>query len=256
MTALTELPAGKYKKVESLIGDEYPNLAFVFGVLEGKLPGRVYVRNGDADVRTALVVTDSPFCFLLGSASEDMQHEVLNLLRVRRGAKLIYPKGVPVCDELSGRHFEKVTRCHFTLPNPRSALPEIETPSGYSLHRIDSKNFDKLNWKDAVLGIFGSSQRYLEQGYGFCLLHDGQVVSETHGVVGSKYVELGIHTHPDYRGRGLPLSIMTEAARMGHEIGLRTIVSCDRETTGTISIARRLGMRFDYSYDVARNVSP
>ncbi|MFD3537625.1 GNAT family N-acetyltransferase [Streptomyces sp. NPDC058664] len=254
---LTRLEPGEYGTVSGLVDSKYPNLAFVYGVLEGNIPGKVWARHEQGEIKAALVETNSSFCFSLGSVTQSLFTEFQSLVEMKSSVKLVHPSMcVAVGNEANRRGFSEAERFHFTLEGTGNIPSSVcDLPDGFTVKRIDENLFEMLNWREMVLQIFGTAKNYLQNGFGFCLLHGDSVVAEAHGVVGGSFVELGIYTHPAYRRQGLPLIVMAETARLGATRGLTTVVSCDKETTATVSVSLRLGMRWDFAYKVARRTA-
>lgn len=248
---LIPLSAGEYPAMAPLFGPTYPNLAFVHGVLEGKLPGRAWAQRDGDRVTACLLATGSPFCFAAGSLTPAIIEEMLALLRPRPPVKLVHPPGLSLPASASRHGFAEAERLQFSRPDIAGAERRaLEIPEGFELARIDAALFQRLNWREAVLAIFGSAENYLKSGIGYCLLREGRVVTEAHGVVGGGLVELGTFTHPDYRRRGLPLIPLAEVVRRGAAIGLQATSSCDTDRHASAALSCRLGMSQDFRYNV------
>ena len=86
-------------------------------------------------------------------------------------------------------------------------------PEGFQIKRVDlevvkrilSQKFSE-HWV-GVINYFGSPQKFIKEGIGFCIQERERIASIVMGFKASvpitQRVELDITTHPDYRGRGL-----------------------------------------------------
>ncbi|TDD76489.1 GNAT family N-acetyltransferase [Actinomadura rubrisoli] len=236
----------RYAKLASLFGPSYPNLAFVHAALEGKIPAKAWAQQEGDDVSACLIATQSPFCFAAGAITTDLVDEIFALLRDRPPVRLIFPPGTEVIPQ---HGFRKSERIQFSRAEPGgNAFTPAEE---FDLQRTDARLFEKLNWRDMVLSIFGSAANYLMNGYGFCLVRDGRVAAEGHGVVGGGLVELGGFTHPRYRHRNLYTAMSSQIIRYGAKHGLRPVLSCQADNEASVAVANRIGLATDFRYDVA-----
>ncbi|MFB7641920.1 GNAT family N-acetyltransferase [Peribacillus butanolivorans] len=68
----------------------------------------------------------------------------------------------------------------------------------------NSSEFNEDYYKE----YWGSVSNFSENGFGYCILHKGKVVSECTSIFSSlQYSEIDIATHEDYRGQGLHLAL-------------------------------------------------
>ncbi|QXJ21232.1 GNAT family N-acetyltransferase [Actinomadura graeca] len=236
----------RYATLAPLFGPSYPNLAFVHAALEGRIPARAWARHEGDEVSACLIATRSHFCFAAGDLTTDLMDGIYALLRDRPPVTLVYPADQGVAPAAG---FGKAERIQFSRAEPGGAAPA--PPEGFELVRIDERLFEKLNWRDMVLSIFGSAEGYVKHGYGFCLVQDGRVAAEGHGVVGGGLVELGGFTHPHYRRRNLYAAMSAQIIGYGAEHGLRPVLSCLAGNAASVAVARRIGLTRDFRYEVA-----
>jgi GNAT superfamily N-acetyltransferase len=83
----------------------------------------------------------------------------------------------------------------------------VRVPAGYVVERM---NLDLARRVEAELGtedhvhFFGSPEYFCERGIGFCILHEGRIVSAaSSGAFHNAGIEVQINTLPEHRGRGL-----------------------------------------------------
>jgi GNAT superfamily N-acetyltransferase len=87
----------------------------------------------------------------------------------------------------------------------------ISLPEGFQMKRVDIEavkqiliqNFTDFVW---VINFFGSPEKFIEEGVGFCIQEDQKIVciamGYTTAVPLTQSIEMHIATHPDYRGSG------------------------------------------------------
>ncbi|MFE7317597.1 GNAT family N-acetyltransferase [Streptomyces sp. NPDC057555] len=245
---LVELATRDYARIEPLFGSSCPNLAFVRAVLHEKIPGRVWADLGQGAPVACLVATTSPFCFAAGSMSPDFFHAAYDLLKGHGAVQLVHPPE-PGVDALAvDAGFTPARRLQWGQPSSQHwTAPAMDVPKGYELARIDGPAFGRLD-SPMARSIFGSAADYAEHGIGFALHRDGQVAADAHGVIGGDLIELGFHTHPDHRGRGLATALAAHVSRWGTENGLRSVMTFSEHKQASKAIARRIGLVEEFSY--------
>ncbi|NRP21009.1 hypothetical protein LPJGGPFB_04268 [Ensifer adhaerens] len=144
----------------------------------------------------------------------------------------------------------------FARPHPRIRFglaygrqPEAAgLPEGFRLAPIDRALVEAAPGNvDTVTDLFEdwpSADDFLQKGVGFCILHDGDIVSHcaTDSVSGDR-CELGVGTEPDFRRLGLggiaAAATISECVKRGiHGIEWHTHAS----NKGSIAIARNAGL--------------
>ncbi len=251
---LKELSPPAYLSIDRLFGKSHPNLAFVRAVLEQRIPGRVFADFGSAgDPATALVTTGSPFCFLSGPLSPALLGEVDGIIGDRSPVRLVHSNWVleEPAEDFHRFGFKRAERIQLSIPGVQAGDYRVHdrVPDGFTLKRVNAEIFNRLNWRDPVLDIFGTMENYLSRGYGFCILSDGIVAAESHGVIGGGLVELGSITHPEYRRRGFSSITMSESIRHGARMGLAPVTSMDVENEpSSATCTGPLRMSIDFRY--------
>lgn len=247
---LIQLASERYARVGRFFGPDYPNLAFVLGVLERKLPGRVWVLPTEQDVRACLIITDASFCFAAGELDPETLDAMLALVAAQPPVTFVHPQGIDVAAAAAKYGLVEGERRQLGAPAEGPGCPDIDVPSPFELVRIDADLFRNSNWKGAVHRIFGSAENYLEHHYGFGLLLDGTLITEAHGVVGGGRVEIGTYTHEAYRRSGLSSIVCAAAKKHSEKLGLRAEASCDVDKAASIALSYRIGLLDDFRYRV------
>jgi len=151
------------------------------------------------------------------------------------------------------RHYECRT---LAIPDWASRLPQ-----GMSMHHIDSDLLDRVDrgvlkapthtigWTE---NNWGTRENYLRCGFGLCTVHEptNEVVSwSVADCISGDRCEIGIHTHPDFRQRGL--ATLTTAAAVDHALtyGFRMVGwHCNEHNLGSIRTAEKVGFTLERKY--------
>jgi RimJ/RimL family protein N-acetyltransferase len=100
----------------------------------------------------------------------------------------------------------------------------------------------KINW--------GSIAAFQQKGFGFCTLYGNRIVSwSVADCASGDACEIGIHTHEDYRRKGL--ATLTAAAAVDYWLshGGRSVGwHCDEYNLGSIGVAEKVGFRLERKY--------
>jgi GNAT superfamily N-acetyltransferase len=248
---LVEVAAADLPRLVSLFAPDCPNLAFVHAVIDGAIPGRIWAHVRDGEPVACLIATTAPFCLAAGAMSPAFFTEARTLLAGHGDVQLVYPPGPGAGAWAKQAGFAAGRRLHFTRTHFGFIAPPPAVPDGYALVRIDAETFAGLE-SPMARSIFGTAARYAEHAVGFALVKDGQVAADAHGVIGGGLIELGIHTHPDHRRKGLASVVLAAASRWGSGQGLRSVMTCHEDKTPSITLARKLGLTEEFSYPIAK----
>ncbi|MCC3776648.1 GNAT family N-acetyltransferase [Streptomyces sp. UNOB3_S3] len=250
---LVEVATADLPRLASLFDADYPNLAFVHAVVDGAIPGRAWAHFRNGAPVTCLVATTAPFCLAAGAMSPAFFAEAKTLLAGHGEVQLVHPPGPDTGAWAKQAGFTAGRRLHFTHPDIGFIAPPPAVPDGYALVRIDTETFSGLE-SPMARSIFGTGAQYAEHAVGFALVQDGQVAADAHGVIGGGLIELGIHTHPDHRRKGLASVALAAVSRWGSGQGLRSVMTCHADKTPSIALARKLGLTEEFSYPIAKAI--
>ncbi|MFF4161537.1 GNAT family N-acetyltransferase [Streptomyces sp. NPDC001678] len=249
---LVEVAAADLPRLVSLFDTDYPNLAFVHAVIDGAIPGRAWAHFQNGAPVACLVATTAPFCLAAGAMSPAFFAEAKALLAGHGDVQLVHPPdhGADVWAKQAG--FSAGRRLHFTHTDFGFVAPSPAVPDGYALARIDTDTFSGLD-SPMARSIFGTDgAQYTEHAVGFALVKDGRVAADAHGVIGGGLIEIGIHTHPDHRRKGLAFVVLAAVSRWGSGQGLRSVMTCHTDKRPSIALARKLGLTEEFSYPIAK----
>ncbi|HEV7322499.1 MAG TPA: GNAT family N-acetyltransferase [Ensifer sp.] len=237
-----------YSAAHSLLRDLSQVHVAVSAVLDGTIAGDVWIDHFE-EPRVALLSNGDAY-YLAGSPDQAAgSFAALNNL-IPQWAYLF------VEDRWADR-LRDVWSNPFALPHPRVRLglrrPHLigasdALPDGFRLAPIDhallALNPGNLDTLTDLMDGWSSPELFLEKAVGFCVLHEGCIVSHcaTDSVSGQR-CELGVGTEPAYRRRGLAriaaAATVAECVRRGvSKIEWHTHAS----NKGSIAIARACGL--------------
>jgi len=213
-----ELTAAEYDQVQPLFQHIDYHRPAAFTVLEGILPAQVFV---DRRERPSVSLIVSDHCYLAGSMyNAAFNAELLSLLRTnvmpQKEHLFIFTFNdgwLDVLDALLKDHgVTRLVRTSFDFDRDRFREQHHNwrerIPTGYTLRQIDAELAARVS---GPVEIWGSIERFLAHGFGFCVMRDDKVVSNCQTTaVGDRRAEIGIGTEEAYRRLGLATLIKSQ----------------------------------------------
>jgi GNAT superfamily N-acetyltransferase len=127
----------------------------------------------------------------------------------------------------------------------------LAVPEGCELRAVDAALFERLPGRDWTVTMFGSADRALALGLGYCLLRDGEIVCEAFaGPQADGVIELGTGTAEAYRGRGYAAVACAYLIRACEARGYRPFWNAAAGNTASLALARKLGFRGERVFEV------
>ena len=126
-----------------------------------------------------------------------------------------------------------------------------QLPKDCQLHRVDRELFERCLERDLLVSIFGDVETALKNGFGLCLMRDGQILSEAHaGPAALGMIEIGVMTHERHRYRGYATLTCAHLVHACEELGFQTYWNCAKQNQASVAIARKLGYRTMKEYEL------
>lgn len=253
MQQLSLLAGNQYKLVRGFFPPTYPNLPMILGILEGLIPGQVWVDSASAP-HAVLVLSQAPYGFLAGEISSELFVKIDELLRKKPVVKLTYEPNPTQSIDLTEFGFTISPRFQLTLAqNKRLRI--------FSSHKIKRNSFSQdliilpkqINnepffkrciWHTLIESIYGTARQYFRHSFGYALWDETNqlVISEAHAISCQTKIEIVTVTHEDYRGQGFATSVCQLLLEEAFKRNLKPVWSCEQTNLVSINLANRLGL--------------
>ncbi|MHB8128293.1 MAG: GNAT family N-acetyltransferase [Mobilitalea sp.] len=238
-----------YKKVETLITSH--NELSVFAVINGIIPGEVYVNNVDSP--TAVLVQtsecnlvagntkDADFCFAISS--------VLDFWDQLTPDTEEWEELIPSIHE--NKFVKKCKRRLYTLSHEEWNKPEIHLAQGYVLEKVDLTHLKKGYYENADKVLewvknWGEEDAFLTYGTG-CYIRDKKTIISwsLSDCCWNNEIAIGVHTDIRYRNRGFGKIVaaanIMECFSKGYQ---RIHWLCVDTNKGSVAIAEKNGFTY------------
>lgn len=250
---LARVPTEAFGRVRPLIPHGIGHVTFSLGILDGRMPGQVWVDDPD-EPRTAIVMSDADFGLVFGEPVANLVRESLPAMLAENNAEK---------PELVATSPAWATALSF-LGEPRrrneyhfAGLPPGVTrilPPTYRLAPIDvaiARMFEGAVDPWVVEAVWGGPERFVERAFGWAVLSDdGSLASFcTVCAIGGGEAEVEIGTDPGHRRRGLALAAGARFIVESLSRGLTPAWTCSTGNAGSERLAELLGFQFVRTVD-------
>ena len=246
-----------FDKVNGLLTKGKVIPTFAYSVLNHYIRGAVYADSSTP--KTVLIGTDSGVYFVVGEVNnQDFNDFLLKLYDQRKKINarftLFSSNGNWDCviESQFKDKLRQMSRYAFHYDG-KKRLDNKELAKEYSLRRINEEllvNSSEFN-EDYYKEYWGTVSNFCKNGFGYCILHNGEVVSECTSIFSSlHYSEMDIATHKEYRGKGLASIIAI--AFVDHCLENNKIPrwDCDIDNKSSIKLAGKLGFVNPVQYNI------
>ena len=227
-----------------------PHISYVLdSIVEQNTPGQIFVNN--LDLPSISITWDKGPIFYFGSTVNDeveykkaagfLKEEILNTnVKKRLGvAKLYYPS----------TRWEKVILDSFKEYNPSIRMRRINQhnlenipPASSSTGNIVIKEIDHE---------IGSKDKFLDHGFGYCALVDGEIVCRCRAEYVSKsFCGIGISTDEKFRRRGLASITTSKILEKCKQLGITPYWESWKKNIPSIKVAEKMGFKKLYDYKI------
>lgn len=260
---LYELDQTTYSKARGL----YRELDFhlcCLAVLDGMNPGRVFV--DDPGQPKSSFMSSPEGCYLAGAPDNEIFNHALN--EALFSGKIFKRSDMWLYFIVSSDAWMEQLKTVFA---PRLPLPmerrhyvcrkltfdwHTQIPDGFVVQPITGMllNDAKLDIPDHIpdwiQNNWGSTADFLQRGFGIVTLHGDKIVSwSVADCLSGDSCEIGIHTDPEYRQRGLAAITAAASADMAFERGLSLVGwQCSEDNLGSIKTAEKAGFELERHY--------
>ncbi len=262
-----ELNKHDYENVRPLCRDLGYHLTMQ-AVIDGTSPGRIYVDDVQKP-HTAFICSVEGYYLAGDSENADFNQALSDLIHNTGESGKTLRAGE---DAMNLDVFPRTWARHISTLFPDRA-PLIEQrrkyictqlrvewkkllPDGYSVHPIDQYLLERSGIKipDHVYGWiqanWGNHEYFFQHGFGFCLVHEQQVVSwSVADCISGDRCEIGIHTLPEYQRRGLATITVAATVDFCFSQGFKSVGwHCNDNNVGSWKTAEKVGFVKERDY--------
>ncbi|NHK32983.1 MAG: GNAT family N-acetyltransferase [Asgard group archaeon] len=261
---MIELQLEEFEKVRELFTEVEYNLNCMV-VIAGINPGRIWVDSKEKPT-SGFLIDNSWTYFLAGNPNnyefntsigkllkDEIFPKVENLEKMNFGEWLINFENKDWFDKIENEFAIKdpiaLERCYYVFD--KLLIPDWRTqiPKGFAMRRIDTsllkdeklENIEEI--KGWIKSQYGSEEKFLEEGLGFCLIEGKKTIASwclSEWAMESK-IEIGIITAQNYRRKGLATLCTAATVELcqekGYEIGWHT----NQENVASCRLAEKVG---------------
>jgi L-amino acid N-acyltransferase YncA len=259
------LDKNQYSKLTDKVKEVSFNNLFARAVVENLVTGTIYVDN-PLDIKTAYIVHPYGMTLLLGDTNQDHFNEqfkeyALNTENKRKsfewmqsypghwetklnelfGDQLIsseknglrHEKGIIELNTRVNFKFDKAT---FLAKKVANSNPEIK------IVPADRQQFREMRGTVVPKYFWDCEDDFFDNGMAYSLLYKGELASMAFASYKfDDQFELGIETHPEFRGKGLAEIVCSALIDYCIEKNYEPIWACRKENTGSYKLAPKLG---------------
>ena len=229
------------ERISRMFTPDVPKRAFLFAVLEGMNPGRVFADDNPSP-SCAFVSEASGNTFASGELTGDAVTEVAAQLQANWRVHFTpYERDYQFFRSLT--FLEEGTRLQFDgCPGGSSSLGQFRVGEGLDCRRMDRELLDRCCWKDFMQVTCGSLDAFLLNGIGLCLMKADCILTEAYAAhFGAGSAEIGVLTREGYRGKGYATVTCSRLIQLCAQRGCETYWCCDASNTASAKVARKLG---------------
>jgi len=262
MKFITELKDNEFNKVIQLLNNEKVHCTFAYAVAEGKQPGRIYADN-NVEPKCCLITCRSGKYLVAGdSRDNDFYGFVSEYLYNRENHGNYYDlysssqDWIVKLDDTLGDNAAKLSRQVFQwnyLYLSSISKWSRMLPKGFELKKMDADLFEKYirEMDSSYADLWETSNNFLENGFGFCILKDNEFVS----VCNTYYVrdgsaEIDIVTKNEFRKQGFALIACSEFIKYCVNNSIKPIWDCDDGNENSKKLAEKLGFKSEETYEM------
>lgn len=235
--------------IPDVLQDSLSSLPFqplLQGILSGVYPYEQYIIAEDAS--WILIKSTSSYAYLLGN---NLKTQALDaILEYLTGYKSL----VLICDESLQTYFMQ----HGFTPQPRMELmhdmsADMIQPSvldNFTVQPLDVHLLKQSPWYGFLTTTIGGAQKFVDIAFGYAIVDaQGKSVAQAYGAfIGNGLCEVGIVTHPDYRGKGYIIYPLYALMQECLQRNLTPVWSCNTENKASFKTAVKFGFNVHRHY--------
>lgn len=235
-----------YKKINDLLYQNGIEKAYPLSIIEGFQSGEIFVDDKNKP-GVALIWHYCGFANLLGNCDEKAMSEIYKMIHHpsegHSGRMALQAEKDLQLQKLimSDAAINEQKRYIFEFVNENITIPVFKN---CELQMISGENYNLIKGKITPFFSWESEEQFLNNGFGYCLINDAQVLAcAFSAAVSDKYIDIGVETSEEYRGKGygkiVALSMVKEIVRRGRI----PTWACDTMNEGSMRLAVSVGFK-------------
>jgi hypothetical protein len=238
--------------VRSLFRFEMPVGLRCFAILDGESTGAILADDPDDP---AYVVIQEPGDFALffgGALTATTISDAIDYFRKQNEVVLGFWDDDPFLSQLPSNAYYEGRAIDFTERAMHEGLAKyMQIPIGCSLEPVTKLLFDRLSDSQRYVRIYGSGERALQKGIGYCLMKGNEILCEAFaGPSAEGEIEIGVETNAKYYGNGYATITCANLIHACEEKGYRTFWNAAKENEASVRLARKLGYQKEKEFQV------
>jgi RimJ/RimL family protein N-acetyltransferase len=225
---------------------------FVYSVIDHKQQGKIFVN--DKNNPTAGLLVNKGGCYYVFGVVTDNVFNNLLIEYLRNPSNHINFFDMYLSSdewlELLKKSLEgnvvELKRTHYVLEEINKLVQEANIPDEFQLNQIDHELFNRYREQidNSYSHLWGSSEKYLENTFGLCLLKNNKFASVCNTFyIGGNYIAPDIITLNEFRNKGLATIVCSFFIKRTKELGLTPYWDCDAGNEASNRLAQRLGFK-------------
>lgn len=259
---MVELITSKFNMIIELLDNEKVHCTFAYSVIEGIQQGKIYV-DDCVEPKSYLIICKSGK-YLVGGYTNNLEFNnslskyLLNKENHNRYFD-IYSSSkewVIKLDEILGTNAAKLRRQvlqlnALKLPTYLNKCTILDT--GFEIRKIDLSLFERyVKEVDSSYGnLWGSSENFLLNGFGFCILKNNEFVSVCNSYyTRDGFAEIDVITIKQFRNQGFAKAVCLQFINYCIENNIKPIWDCDDGNENSKKLAQKLGFKSLETYEM------
>lgn len=235
-----------YVKITRLIDQISVEKVYPLSIVEGIQKGEVFVDDDEApDV--ALIWHYCGFANIAGNYDGEFVAEVMNMMLnppdAHSGRMALQAENDPALRDMIMKTpmVAAYERYIFEFAGEKDGI--LHT-AGSDLKPITPENYDLMKGRIIPTFSWESKEAFLEKGFGYCLIEDGQMAACAFASgVSNDYVDIGVETAEEYRGKGYGKIVSAAMVRETLRRGKTPVWDCDTRNEASMRLACSVGFK-------------
>lgn len=237
----------QYEDIRHLLDDLQVDKVYPCSIMEGIQYGEIFADDVSCP-SVALFWHYCGFAYIAGKCDENIVAEVIELMRNPReghsGRLALQTGSDDLISKLLPEHagIEKKEQYLFDYTGRITVIPELE--EGFVVEKINSQNYELMKGHIVPAFSWESREKFLENGYGYCILQDNRFVACAFSAgISKEYVDIGVETAEDFKGKGFGKVVTLHMINEILKRGQKPVWECNTTNEASMRLACAVGFK-------------